>query len=513
MLQNHRNSKQDVVKSSCSHYEYAVQRSDYDVSDAYEAGELVDVTGRDDLVARALVADEHNDETYKMLHHAKIDHVAELTVDFMRRKVMQECENTPVIRTSLLGLSKPPSEEGTPQGSISMTSHPISLALFTDDKDISQMRVFAGKPSSDQKVALLRHMGTEQGEISDDELGWKYERARLGNHKVRDIKNKRRRSIDLGSSDGVRSTDTYVLSRPKLFNESTSSTRGRSYSSPTICNTSPKSILSRRNLEGPSEWLLTAGKESPRSNRSVILGNVLIRDQIIEEPSANGWEILSAQQIQGCMCSKQTNNLRPPTMSITRGGRKTVKKTNMSKLSTFDIEQGKQRNFPPEDEIKITSKDPYAQRISDISEKLSQFLPAKTWPTPSNIRSKRKYNWDERSVTKSVSSLATSDNLSTADIFDITLVNEISKDNSYLKPPNKSESRRRRSSRLPWRDEEQFRTPFVSSGSRYNRPVTNYIKRFDDYNTLEINLVPKIVKHHKEKRRFSPISCILGPYV
>jgi len=515
MLQNGHNSEEQSAISSSSEDMAEVEKRIHDTSDVSESGEA-DLPFDDDIFARALITAAHDDVTYDMFSRDEIDNVIEIKVDTRSSKVMQLSEDIPKIRISLSQVSNSSSENGTVRESISITSHPISHALLSDKEDICNMRLLNGKPPNDEPTLLSKDMDLERGERSDDELVWDDERGTLSRIKADHVRRKSRKSFDLRSSDDVKSVDPYEFSEKLKQRKSIriDHTRSRSSSLPITRFSSIKPTTLRRNSQSMVEgWRSKSTTEPVKSDSSSNRGIVLKDDANIEEPTdprAEAYEMLSTRTDEGNeRYSKQPKWAMPSRMSIARGGKSELKKTKI-KLSIsrkFDLIQATQTSFLPEGE----NKNPYAEKIAEISEKLAKFLPAEPWPAPSVANSRRRYRQGERSVTRSVSSIAPSEDLSTSDIFDAVLVNKISKKHSYLKPrKNCRRSRKRRAYRAPLWYEQHFTTPFES---REKRPVTRYINPFDKYNKRDRIRVPQIDESEEDKSWFYPIFSIVSPYI
>jgi len=516
MLQNGDNSKDLSVKCSSSEDIAEVEKCVHDTSDVLDAGEA-GLPFNDDVFARAIITAAHDDVSYDMFSCDEVKNVVEIKVDSRCSKIMQNSENTEdIIRISLSQVSNSSSENGTVRESISITSHPISQALLSDKEDICNMRLLNGKPPNDEHTLLSKDMDLERGERSDDEPMWDDERGTLSRIKAHYVRRKSRKSVDLGSSDEVKSVDPFESSEKLTQRKSIkiNHTRSRSSSLPIARFSSIKPRTSRRKTQDIVHgWRAKSITEPVNSDSSSNLGDVLKDDANIGEPRdqmADAYDMLSTRTDEGNeRYSTQQKWVIPARMSIARRGKGELKKKKINTPTSrkFDLEQVTQTSFLPEGE----NKDPYAEKIAKISEKLAKFLPAEPWPAPSVANSRRRYHQGERSATRSVSSIAPSEDLSTSDIFNSVLVNKISNKHSYLKPRNISRtSRKRRVYRSPLWYEQHLSNPFES---REQRPVTRYVDPFDKYNKRDTIRVPQIDESKEDKSWFYPIFSIVGPYI
>jgi len=515
MLQNGQNSKDLSVNGSSSEDIVEAEKRAHDTSDVSEAGEA-DLPFDDNVFARALITAAHDDVSYDMFSCDEVENVVEIKVDTRSSKIMQLSEDIPKIRISLSQVSNSSSENETVRESISITSHPISQALLSDKEDICNMKLLTGKPPNDERALLSKETDVERGERWDDEPVWDDERGTLGRIKAHYVRRKTRKSFDLGSSDEVKSVDPCEFSEKLTQRKSIKidHTRSRSSSLPITRFSSIKPRSFRRKTQSNvQEWRAKSITEPVNSDSSSNLCDVLKDETNIEETRdqmAEEYEKLSTQTDEGNeRYSTQPKWVMPSRMNIARGGKseRKKKKINMSISRKFDLVQVTQTSYLPEGE----NKNPYVEKIAEISEKLAKFLPAEPWPAPSVANSKRRYHQGERSATRSVSSIAPSEDLSTSDIFNSALVNKISNKHSYLKPRNISRrSRKRRVYRSPLWYEQHFSSPFES---REQRPVTRYIHPYDRYNKRDTIRVPQIDESKEDKSWFYPILSIVSPYI
>lgn len=341
-----------------------------------------------------------------------------------------------------------------------LRSHPIPLGLLKDIDEFPQMRVISGKPPKEMEQSAPGDLVSEPGKAPDGVWNLK---------KVAQLKKNGTNSVIPGNPDDLNTNGAFELCREKL--ECKKSIRGSFSDSPIPTPTSRKSSLFPCNIVRLSK---EQKSPTPIWDRSINLVDFQIEGNNVEkfetEKISNRSKLCSTEENEGCgMWSRQPNTMKGSSKTyIKRDADKTEKKwATKSILSNFDLMHVTQIDVFPPSENKRTPKDEYARSITDISEKLENYLPEKAWLTPSSERFRRRSRQGERSDTKSVLSFAPSANPSTADIFDAALVNEISKEHSYLKASSHKRNYRKWTSYdLP----PQPLYPFVSTEARYERP-------------------------------------------
>jgi len=443
------NSNEDDVKSSSSYIEEAVEENFDDHSGIFEGGDLLDVS-RGDIDIVASVNCEWKDYDIEVMDSDKID----ITLETGRATTPR---SEPCVFST---------RQGCPKESFSLRSHPIPLNMLTDNEVLSQMRVLAGKPPEEMEVSISEDPASDPGAVTDDTCVRRFRGVSWPTKELVRLK-KTTKAFDTMSADDVKNTDKFFLCLETITTQ-----RSNECNSSPIANFHRKSRISPKN-KGLSIMSAEQKTETILPDRSVSLGDVRIggNNEENQDPWEEGYEISSGIQKNGCRTLSTESkklNLRPSTMSITRGGDRAEKnKLTDSVLRKFDLLQVTDTEFLSPDENKKTPKDEYAQSIAEISEQLVHFWPEKSWQETSGKQFGRRSHQGERSLTGSVSSAAPNMNL--ANIFESVLVNEISKEHSYLKPSNrKGVHRNWRAYNLPKRYEKSPHQPFESRETRYD---------------------------------------------
>lgn len=491
MLHNETKSEKDSVESTNPYFEHVVENRVDDNLKDYDTGEEeMDLTIRDILVARVI------SEARDFSTEAKFDSDSKF--------INQECEKNP---TASLDVSEPsgfPFAGGSSKEIFSTSSYPIPLAMQKNIEEETQMRVLNGKPPEKIRVWLPGDFVPAKKGVTEEEQCRKYQEANWSDLEAYDLTMKSRMSIDRGREDEVKTSRNRAFSLGSLShqkNEIDEFAPRKNSTSPIITKyPSSKSGMSTQNeqrLSGVLAVLLSTrqGSQPLVSDLSLNLRNVQMRENIDEElgdRSAEGYEMWTTKQNDEYETfSAQSTEVSPrrSTMSITRKDNMAKNKQTTPVTPKCEFLQEGQTNFVPKDENKRTPTNQYARSVAEISEKLAQFLPEKPWAAPSVDRSRCRSRQGERSVTRSISSVAPSRNPSTADIFSSTLVNEISTEHSYLKPCDNSKvTRNWRSYKLPRQYEKGSHTAFTSYETRTVDRYTN------PFHTIETDRIPEIEK-------------------
>jgi len=510
MLEYRHNSQDQDVESSSSDDTAELEKLVQSTFDISKVGGSGDVPFGDDPFPPTLVTAVSNDISYNTLPGEEVYNVVQMKVDTLSSKVVQKSEDIPKIHNSLSEVSDSPSDSGTVRESISWTSHPISQALMSDKEDFCKMRLLNGKPPNDEHALLSKDIALERRVRSDDEPVQNEQMGTLSRIKAEYVKRSSRKSLDLGSSDEVKSA--FESSTQQTQRKSTMVEHNRIRSSTLPISSFIISRIIRRNTQSMGGRLPAKSTTEPLKCDSFSNLGVVLKDAAnFEEPThqvAEAYEMLSTLiDERKETCSKKPKWVTPSTMSITPGARSELKKkkTSMSMSRKFHPIRVSQTSFSPECE----NRDPYSEKITEISEKLEKFLRAEPWPVSSVANSRLRYHSGEHSVTRSVSTVAQRDD-STSDIFNSVLVDEISKKHSYLKPhQNSTRSKKRRAYSSPLWHEQDFANPFESED---NRPVTRYIRPFNKSNKRDTIRVPQM-ESKEDKGWFYPIFSIVSPYI
>jgi len=353
-----------------------------------------------------------------------------------------------------------------------LRSHPIPLALLKDIEETPQMRVISGEPPEEMEMSAPGDLVSEPVKATEQDRVRNLKKATQNSQEHNHLRKNGSYSVSSGNPDDLK-TNAFVLCLETV--ESKKTTRGSCSSSPIPTPTLRKSRLNKSNI-------LRLSKEqkslTPICDRSVTLGDVQIEGNILENPkSAKIYrsEVCSTEDNEGCgirstQCNAMTGCSTCSITCIKRDADKTEEKLlTKSILNKFDLMHVTQVDVFPPNENKRTPKDECDQSIADISEKLEYYLPEKAWYTPSSEQFRRGSRQGERSSTKSLSSLSFAPNInpSTVDIFNATLVNEISKEHSYLKPHSDMGNYRNWTS---YHYPRQSLHPIVRTKARYVRP-------------------------------------------
>jgi len=499
MLENRHNSEDHDLNSwsrdNISWVEGYVDES----SDVSLAGEPGDLPPGSDLFPRVLVSAAHDDVSQNILSGEKVRTFGEIKVDTLTREILQESGYIPKIHSSCSEASDSPSQNGTVAESLSYTSHPISQALLSDREDLCKMRLLTGKPPDDEQSLLSIDMAgvrLNDEPLRDDEMGT------MSRTKAQHVRRKSRKSIDLGCSDELKSVDDFESSTQQTQRKSilVEETRMRSSSLPNTDAFRRNTYRMVGNLPAKSiTWPL---KKDWSSNPDVLLQDEAKFEESLDQ-MAEAYEMLSTRtDEENGTCASQTKLVKSSTMSITLGGY-----SEQRKKMVMSIVKATQTSFLPEGE----DKDPYAEKIAEISEKLEKFLPVEQRLASSGLNSRRRYHQSERSVTRLAPSIAQSEDLSTSDVFNYVLVNKISKKHSYLKPHKNSRTFQKRVAyRSPLWHKNHVATPIKT---KENRPVTRYILPFDRYNKRGTIRFSQSDEYIEDKSWCNPIFNIFSPYI
>lgn len=382
-----------------------------------------------------------------------------------------------------------------------LTSRPISLSILKNTKDFSRLRVLSGKPSEEMESSVPDNLVSERGKLTDKDRAWNLKKATLNNQKHTHLMENGLLSVRPSNSDDVKSNRKLVLYLETVGhrgNQREQNVFGSKLSLPTPNHPSRKSRLS-------SSKIVRLSKERESltliSDRSVQLGDIQIENITHEDEGekTDESEVWSTKQNEGCgmgLIQPNAETEGSSRMCITRKTDKVRrKKLTKSVVRTFDLMQVTRTDVLPPNEYKTTPADDYARSITDISDQLEHNIPEKAWLASSSGHFGRKSRQGEESVPKSDSSIVPRVNPSTADIFGSVLVNEISKEHSYLKPcNNRGRSRNWKSYRLPQWDGTRS-LPFDSTEYRYVHP----------FEAEETNRPPVIKKPPESKSWFSSI--------
>lgn len=296
------------------------------------------------------------------------------------------------------------------------TSHPIPQGLWKDINEFPQMRIISGKSPEWTELSFSRDLNSEPGKVTEERI-WNFNKPFQNDTEHSHLREKVTESLSTDNPDDVSTNRKVVL------------------------------------------WTV-------ESKKSFLGGSLSSR--IPTSPTS------TEENEGGRMWSTQPNVMTGSSIACTKrdADKKKKKKLTKSILRRFDLMHVTQMDVFPPKELKWIPTDECARRIADISEKLEHYIPEKAWCTPPSDRFARRSRQGELSVPKSVSTFASS--MSTADIFDLSLVNDISTEHSYLKPsylkPSSSRGlcRTGKSDHLLPRYARQSSYPFVSTEARFS---------------------------------------------
>jgi len=383
-----------------------------------------------------------------------------------------------------------------------LTARPIPLAIIKNNNDISRLRVLSGKPPQEMEPSVPDNLVSERRKVTDEDRDWNLKTAAMNNKKHTHLIENGLLSGRPSNSDDVKSNRTLVLCLETIVQKDNQ--REQNVIGSNLCLPTPNYPSRKTRLSSSKIVRLSKEHESLTfiCDRSVQLGDIQIEDSTLEDAGGEKTdrsEVCSSKQIEGCgMGLIQPNAATEGSsmMCITRKIDK-VKKKKLTKsvLRAFDLMQVTQTDVLPYNKHKRKPTYDYARSITDISDKPYQNLAEKACLAPSSEHLRRKSRQGEDSVPKSDPSLVPRVNPSTADIFDSVLVNEISKEHSYLKPCNNmGRYRNWKSYQLPQWD-GRHTLPFDSTEDRYVRP----------FEGMETNRPPVIKKPPENKSWFSSI--------
>jgi len=304
-------------------------------------------------------------------------------------------------------------------------SHSIPLDLWKDINEFPQMRIVSGKPPEEMQWLVSRDSSSELEKVTEKDT----------------VESKR--SLLWGSLSSLIST----------FSKH-------------------KSPVSSSNITSVSK---EPKSRTPRRHHSVSIGNIQIEGNLLEDVGTekiDRSQLCSTEEIEGCgNWSTQYNAITWSSIGcIKRDADKTKKKKlTESILRKFDLTHVTHIDVFPPSESKRTRTDESGRRIEDIAEKLEHYLPKKGWFTTPSEQFRHRTRQGEDSGSKLVRSFTSSLISSTADIFELPLVNEISTNHYYLKPQNNRELvRKGKSCHLLPRYTRQSAHPFASTEARFS---------------------------------------------